>query len=67
MDTATDLPEGTHVNAHAAEIKLNAEIDASIVDGMNPEQISDYLGRLDMAEPSTLVDEMRAKLLAARA
>ena len=54
------------VNALEEEIKLSEEIDAAIADGMTIDQVSDYLARLDMAGESALVEEMRAKLIAAR-
>lgn len=66
MDTSQDLPEGTPVNAFAQETHLNEEIDAAIAEGITADQISDFLAQLDMAEASPLVEEMRAKLLAAR-
>ncbi|MCX6714314.1 MAG: hypothetical protein NTX72_00685 [Candidatus Uhrbacteria bacterium] len=66
MDTSQELPEGTHVNALAEETHLNEEIDAAIADGITADQISDFLAQLDMAEASPMVDELRAKLIAAR-
>lgn len=66
MDTSEELPEDTHVNALAEETHLNEEIDAAIADGITADQISDFLAQLDMAEASPIVDDLRAKLLAAR-
>ena len=48
------------------EIKLNEEIDTAITEGLNLEQITEYLDRLDSAISSPVVDEMRDKLLAAQ-
>lgn len=66
MNTQADVPEGTHVNALSEELKLKDKIETAIAEGISLETIGTFLAHLDMAEQSSLVDEMRIKLIAAR-